>query len=277
MLRTFRYDSEYFDPSATLGCGQVFRWERSGEAFFVQAGGSACILQREGKVTSLLCEEEDVPFFEHYFDLKSNYAEICGRIGAFGIPRLAEAAAFGKGIRILNQGAEETIFSFIISQNNNIPRIRAILSRLCRALGKERAFCGERYFSFPSAAVLAEQGEPFFRSAGCGYRARYLAETARVLADGGAERLRSMPAEKLRGELMRLPGVGPKVADCILLFAFHRTEAFPVDTWVEKAYRQLGGTLRGREKIAASLEERFGELSGYVQQYLFYYERDGRK
>lgn len=275
-MRTIGYESEFFDPAATLGCGQVFRYFPAGEeGTLVLSAERACLLRREGDRTFLSAEEGDFAYFERYFDLSRNYADIYARVCATKIERLREAAAFGKGIRILNQDPAETILSFILSQNNNIPRIRAILSRLCEALGEARTACGHAYFSFPRVQALAERGEAFYLSIGCGYRARYLAQTARLLAEEGTERLAALPAPQLREALLRLPGVGPKVADCILLFAFHRTEAFPVDTWVEKAYRSLGGTLRGREKIAASLAEKFGDLGGYVQQYLFYFEREG--
>lgn len=276
-MRRTLYGGEYFDPAATLGCGQAFRWERTQDGFFVFAQDRACLLRQEGESTVLECEEGDLAFFENYFDLARDYAAINARVCAFGIPRLSAAARFGRGIRILNQGAEETIFSFIISQNNNIPRIRGILSRLCEALGGERAFSGRTFRAFPSAEALAGQGEAFYRSLGCGYRAPYLAKTAGILASAGTAELYALPSPQLREALLRLPGVGPKVADCILLFAFHRTSAFPVDVWMEKAYRRLGGTVCGREKIASACAEKFGALGGYVQQYLFYFEREGNE
>lgn len=276
-MRRTLYGGEYFDPAATLGCGQAFRWERTQDGFWVFAQDRACLLRREGESTVLECEEGDLAFFENYFDLARDYAAINARVCAFGIPRLSAAARFGRGIRILNQGAEETIFSFIISQNNNIPRIRGILSRLCEALGGERAFSGRTFRAFPSAEALAGQGEAFYRSLGCGYRAPYLAKTAGILASYGTAGLYALPSPQLREALLHLPGVGPKVADCILLFAFHRTSAFPVDVWMEKAYRRLGGTVCGREKIASACAEKFGALGGYVQQYLFYFEREGNE
>lgn len=184
-MRRTLYGGEYFDPAATLGCGQAFRWERTQDGFWVFAQDRACLLRREGESTVLECEEGDLAFFENYFDLARDYAAINARVCAFGIPRLSAAARFGRGIRILNQGAEETIFSFIISQNNNIPRIRGILSRLCEALGGERAFSGRTFRAFPSAEALAGQGEAFYRSLGCGYRAPYLAKTAGILASAG--------------------------------------------------------------------------------------------
>ena len=177
----------------------------------------------------------------------------------------------------MNQDPEETIFSFLLSQNNNIPRIRMLISRICGALGEECSFEGERYFAFPSARKLAERGEDFYASLGCGYRAKYIAGTARILAEDSAAGYAALSTEKLREKLLALPGVGPKVADCIALFAYHRAEAFPVDTWIERIYREeLGGTLVGREKIAAYFAALFGDAGGYIQQYIFRYERERR-
>ena len=272
------FDATYFDPAATLDCGQTFRWHPAEGGFFVLSGGYACRLYRRGVRTVLRCSEDCADYFYSYFDLARDYAPIAERALACGIPFVAEAAATGRGIRILNQGAEETIFSFLLSQNNNIPRIRMLIARICQALGEERSFEGERYFTFPSAKKLAERDENFYFSLGCGYRAKYIAGTARRLAEESAAEYAALPTDKLRERLLSLPGIGPKVADCIALFAYHRTEAFPVDTWIEKVYREeLGGTLKGREKIAAYFTGLFGEAGGYIQQYIFRYERERRK
>ena len=271
------FDAKYFDAASTLDCGQTFRFEASRGGYIVYSGGRACRLWRRGERTVLRCEEADGAYFAHYFDLARDYAEICGRALSCGIPFVAEAARAGRGIRILNQDAEETIFSFLLSQNNNIPRIRMLIGRICAALGEERSFEGERYFAFPRAEKLAQKGEDFYFSLGCGYRAKYIAAAARILAAESAEGYAALPTEQLREKLLSLPGVGPKVADCVLLFAYHRTESFPVDTWIEKVYREeLGGTLKDRKKIAAYFAGLFGEAGGYIQQYIFRYERERR-
>ena len=272
------FDAKYFDPAATLDCGQTFRYFAEADGgYFVLSGGRACRLFCRGGRTVLRCGEEDAEYFYHYFDLARDYAPVCGRALSCGIPFIAEAARAGRGIRILNQDPEETIFSFLLSQNNNIPRIRMLISRICQALGEERSFEGERYFTFPSAKRMAERGEDFYYSLGCGYRAKYIAGTARVLAEESAAEYAALSTDKLREKLLSLPGVGPKVADCVALFAYRRTEAFPVDTWVEKFYRQvLGGTLKDRKKIAAYFAGLFGEAGGYIQQYIFRYERERR-
>lgn len=273
------FDANYFDPSATLDCGQTFRYsaEENG-GFFILSGGRACRLYRRGGRTALQCAAEDEDYFLRYFDLARDYAPIYARARSCGVPFVAAAAEAGRGIRILNQDPEETIFSFLLSQNNHIPRIRMLISRICAALGEERFFGGERYYTFPSAKKLAEKGEEFYFALGCGYRAKYIAGTARVLSEESAAEYAALSTEKLREKLLSLPGVGPKVADCVALFAYHRTEAFPVDTWIEKVYREeLGGTLKDRKKIAAYFAGLFGDAGGYIQQYIFRYERERRK
>lgn len=271
------YDGEFFDPEATLACGQVFRWERKAEGFRVYAGDKACFVFRRGSKTVVRSREEDEEYFFNYFDLGRDYAPIAARAAECGFPAAAEAARFGRGIRILNQEPEETIFSFILSQNNHIPRIRAVIGRLCAALGEKRDFGNEAYCAFPKTSALAAQSEAFYRDAGCGYRAKYMAETARRLAKEGTESLAALPTPALRERLTAFSGVGPKVADCIALFGFHRTDAFPVDTWIEKVYREeFGGKLKDRKKIAAYFAELFGGCGGYIQQYLFYSKRERR-
>lgn len=268
------FPSEYFSPRATLTCGQVFRFRELGEDFLLFAGERACrIGEREGLV-HILCE--DAAFFEEYFDLKRDYAAICAAAQAGSDPFVCRAAQCGKGIRILRQDPAETIVSFLLSQNNNIPRIRSLLFRLCEALGERRSFCGEEYFTFPATEKLASAGEAFYRELGFGYRAAYLVQTCARLCERMPDP--SLSTKELRGQLLSLPGIGPKVADCILLFGYARTEAFPVDTWVERIYRErMGGALRDREKIAAYFRGRFGAEGGIVQQYLFYYEKEERE
>ncbi len=273
-MKEIRLPSEYFDPAQTLCCGQVFRFRPCGGGFTVYAKDRACRLFKEGGFVHIVCGDEDAGFFENYFDLSRDYEKIVREAKNAGVTVLSAAAECGKGIRILNQDPEEALFSFILSQNNRIPRIRAIIERLCDALGEERMFMGERYRAFPTAEKLAERDEAFYLSAGAGYRAKYMAETARRVAREGVAALAKLRGGELRRALMRFPGVGPKVADCVALFGFHDSGAFPVDTWIEKVYREdFGGKEKDREKIAAYFADRFGENGGYIQQYLFYYKR----
>ena len=189
---------------------------------------------------------------------------------------VGKAAEYAKGIRILNQDSEEAFYSFVISQNNMIPRIKAIIERTCALLGERREFKGREYFSFPTSAKLAEKDEKFFSDMGYGYRAKYMVELSRAAADGKLDfsSLGKLPTKDLKKALVSLKGVGPKVADCVSLFGYHRTDSFPVDTWIEKVYKEdMGGALTDRKKISERLVEEFKDKSGYIQQYVFYYKR----
>lgn len=266
-------DSTYFDPLYTLDCGQIFRFFPYGEGFAVFSADKACFVRREGIKTVIECEDCD--YFYNFFDLGKDYSEIVEAAKRTKIPLLEKSAEKYKGLRLLNQNREEMIFSFIISQNNNIPRIKGIISRLCEGLGEERSFNGLKYHTFPTAQKIAEKDPAYFKSLGAGYRDTYLCETAKALRGGGdVEELENLSDEDLRKKLMSFKGVGGKVADCIALFGFSRRESFPVDTWIEKAYREdFCGTLTDREKISRYFSSRFKEYSGYIQQYLFYGKR----
>ena len=217
---------------------------------------------------------EDAAYFQNYFDVSRDYGEIVRAAKRCGVPALAAAAEKGKGIRILRQNTEEALLWFIVSQNNRIPRIKSIIERICTALGEERSFMGERYFAYPGAAKLAEKGADFYEALGAGYRGAYITKTAEAVAEGGLAPLYALRGGQLRKKLTEFAGVGPKVADCAALFGFADTGAFPVDTWIEKVYREdFGGKSRNREDIAAYFSEKFGEYGGFFQQYLFYYKR----
>ena len=148
------------------------------------------------------------------------------------------------------------------------------------ALGERKTFLGEEYYSFPSASVLAGQDEQFYKNLGYGYRARYMVEVANAIVNGqiNLEEIANLPTQQLKKELLKLKGVGGKVADCIALFGYHRTDSFPVDTWIEKLYYEdFGGTLNDRRKITEWFLSEFGGCSGYIQQYIFYYKRSLQK
>ena len=271
-MEGFVLKSEYFDPSATLGCGQVFRFRPFREGFLAFAEDKACYVFCDGADTHVV--SEDAAYFQNYFDVSRDYGEIVRAAKRCGVPALAAAAEKGKGIRILRQNAEEALLWFIVSQNNRIPRIRSIIERICTALGEERSFMGERYFAYPGAAKLAEKGADFYEALGAGYRGAYITKTAEAVAEGGLAPLYALRGGQLRKKLTEFAGVGPKVADCAALFGFADTGAFPVDTWIEKVYREdFGGKSKNREDIAAYFSEKFGEYGGFFQQYLFYYKR----
>jgi N-glycosylase/DNA lyase len=271
-MAKFDFDSTYFNPCDTLECGQVFRFTPYKDGYKVFSADKACYIYLQGDKTVV---ESDYPdYFYNYFDLNRDYAEIVKVAKSFNIPFLSDAAEQGKGVRILNQNIEEMIYSFIISQNNNIPRIKGIISRICAAAGEQRMFLDEDYFTFPESQKLAEKPAEFYKSLGAGYRDTFLAETSKRITLEGIEHLKGLDAASLKKQLLTYKGVGPKVADCICLFGFGRADSFPVDTWIEKIYREdFKGTLTDRNKINSYFTGLFGAYSGYVQQYLFYAKR----
>ncbi|MDE6598394.1 MAG: 8-oxoguanine DNA glycosylase [Clostridia bacterium] len=268
----FDFDAKYFNPEHTLECGQVFRFTPVDGGYAVYSADKACLVTSDGKKT--VVESNDSDYFWHYFDLDRDYRQIVDKAKSYNVPLLSRSAEFCKGLRILNQNREEMIYSFIISQNNNIPRIKGIINRICEGLGENIQTERGGYFSFPSSAAIAKADVSFFKNAGAGYRDIYLAETSKRLAAEGIAHLENLNAASLKCELLKYKGIGPKVADCIALFGFGKTDSFPVDTWIEKVYKEdFKGELKDRQKISDFLLNEFKEYSGYVQQYLFYGKR----
>lgn len=269
---TFDYDATYFNPLHTLDCGQVFRFDPYKDGFLVRSADKIAYVRSNGTKTFIESEEPD--YFYDYFDLGRDYKAIADEACAFGIPLLTKSANFCRGLRILNQNREEMIYSFIISQNNNIPRIKGIIWRICEKLGEKMSSPFGEYRAFPSTAALAEADLSVFTAAGAGYRNVYLKETAARLREEGLGELEKLETKELKAKLLTYKGIGPKVADCVALFGFRKTDSFPVDTWIEKVYfDDFKGTIKDRTKIAQYFTDTFGENSGYVQQYLFYGKR----
>lgn len=253
-----------FDVEQTLDCGQVFRFVKDGNAFKVCAKNHMARIEDKGCEYSVVCDDKD--FFEKYFDFDTDYAAIQQTVQDGGF--VSEAIEYGKGIHILRQDPIEAIFSFIISQNNHIPRIKGIIERICGTLGEDM---GE-YHAFPSVEKLASAGEDFYASIGAGYRAAYLDRVAKTLLDEDVNEWEKLSTSDLRSKLLSLYGVGRKVADCALLFGFSRFDVFPVDTWIKKAFEsEYEGV--SPEKMSDLLIEKYGENAGFVQQWAFYYKR----
>ncbi len=266
----------HYDLKKTLECGQCFRWERvAGGRYDCEYVGIA-----HGKVISVAQDGEDIVIYnttpeevdliwDHYFALSEDYDAIDGDILSHcNNPTLASAVAEGRGIRILHQEPWETVCSFIISQNNNIPRIKQIISALSRSLGKRVDHGEESYYTFPSADAILEAGEEHIFSLKTGFRARYIMDAARCWCDGTLEPSRISEMESLDDAiayLCRVKGVGLKVASCALLFGFERYDPFPVDVWMK---RVLG------KYFEQDFDPRtLGRYAGVAQQYLFDYER----
>lgn len=242
----------------SLDCGQCFRWERQPDGSWRGAAGNRCAHLTSGTWESVLKD----PFWADYFDLGRDYEAIRERLSALD-PILGEAARYAPDLRILNQDPWEALCSFLLSQCNNIKRIKGLVSRLCRACGEPDG----TFFPFPGPEAVARLSERDLRAIGCGYRAGYLTGAARRAAEGNLDfsRLRALPLPEARRELTELDGVGPKVADCALLYGLHRLDAFPMDVWMKRAMKTL---FPGRKP------EDFGEYAGIAQQYIFHYSRN---
>ncbi len=274
-----KVSDEYFNIEDTLCCGQVFRFARHKDGYMVRSSDKSAYCHGADGITIVECAAGDEEYFRNYFDLNRDYSEIFHAAEQSGYEILKTSARLGKGIRILNQDRAEALFSFVISQNNNIPRIKSIIERICASLGEEREFFGDKFYAFPTAESFAGKDAEFYAGLGLGYRAEYISRLAREMADGfSLDEIAVMPTSQLRERLIRIRGVGPKVADCAVLFGFHRSDSFPVDTWIEKVYSEnFGGTLKDRKKISERFVGEFGENAGYFQQYLFYYKRSLEK
>lgn len=264
-----------FDLTHIFECGQCFRWVPAGDGTgdYVGAAGSyAARISYDRPACSLKIEATggDEAFWRQYFDLETDYSSVKEELRA-GEPRMADPLKYGCGIRILNQDLYETIISFIISQNNNIPRIRRCIEAVCGRYGEYigEAF-GREWHAFPEPEALAAADTDDLAELKLGYRSDYIrAASEKYVEDRNAGRL---PREK--EDILRYRGVGPKVADCVMLFGLRQTEAFPVDTWVRHIMSDMYGFAENdRKGMECFAREKFGCLAGYAQQYLFYYYR----
>ncbi len=264
----FCFPSEYFNVKDTLECGQIFRYKQISEnTYNVFSLDKFAQVSQEGDVVVVKTLDKD--YFWNFFDCDTDYSQKVARISQIS-PIMAEACKFGKGIRILNQNLVEMIFCFIISANNNIKRIQLIVERLCDALGEQTPF-GR---AFPTVQKMAEQSVEFYSRLGAGYRDKYLLATAQKLLEYDLAKLTTMDTPTARKELLSFMGVGPKVADCILLFGMRHGDVFPVDTWLKKVYHNYFEQGHRDQDISQYFCSLFGEDAGLCQQYLFYYQRN---
>ena len=258
-------DIKDIDLTHLFECGQCFRWVPDGpDAYTGAAGSFAARINLSDGCLNIDATGGDRDFWRRYFDLNTDYGAIKKKL-TDSEPLLKPATEYGHGIRILNQDPFETIISFIISQNNNIPRIRKNIESLCTAYGEPIE--GSELCAFPSPEALADAEVCDLAELRLGYRCEYIKASAeRYLREG---------CPKTREELLAFHGIGPKVANCIMLFGLRDTAAFPVDTWVKQIMNDMYGfDLKDAKGMQAFAAEKYGDLAGYAQQYLFYYYRD---
>jgi N-glycosylase/DNA lyase len=270
-----------FDPVQTFECGQCFRWRRLENGNWLGvARGMAVELNWDGRDLLLfdVSPDEFRSFWHDYFDLGTDYGALKQRLAADD-PVMERAVSFGSGIRLLRQDFMETLVSFIISQNNNIPRIKKIIECMSENFGQAGMYRGRRYFSFPAAERIASLSIGELGCIRAGYRADYIIRASRQIIEHVVDyrRLNDMPTIEARNEMLKLHGVGRKVADCILLYSGTKRDVFPVDRWVVRVMQALyPGCGTRNEDIAEFARKRFGDLAGAAQQYLFYYARENR-
>ncbi len=274
-----------FDTDHILDCGQCFRWEKEPDGSYVGTAFGRVMRTSYDDEQQTICmygttEEDFHDIWRRYFDLDRDYSVIKKTL-AEDDDVMAKAIQYGSGIRILNQEKWETLLSFIISQNNNIPRIKRCINSLAENFGEKAGeYGGREYYSLPSPEVLAALEAEDLSPCRLGYRARYLVETARKVASDGLESLEALGGDDVSGAdavqaLRQYCGVGPKVANCIALFSLGKFDSFPVDVWVKKVMHELYGIdekdVKAMNRYAA---EHFGRYGGIAQQYLFYYMRN---
>lgn len=257
------------DLRATLLCGQCFRWEEQGTGFFgVVSDRAAFVSCRDGNLfidPATPPKEGEAAFWRDYFDLDRDYEALRRQMASH--PVLQQACAFAPGIRILRQPFFETLCSFILSANNNIPRIKGIIERLCACFGPALE---DGHFGFPAPKTLAALGKEDLAPLRCGYRASYLLDAARRMAAGELDEkeLKACPMPEARAALQTVLGVGPKVAECVLLYGLGRMEAFPVDVWMRRALL---------EYFPQGFPEEYRSCAGIAQQVLFHWVRQNGK
>jgi N-glycosylase/DNA lyase len=268
-MHQFAIPSRLFSLDLTLSCGQVFRWERNDDWWQGIVGNEVIRIRQEGDLLLITSGREET--IRSYFQLAVDLDRILRSIDRD--PVIHGAIERCRGLRIIRQDPWECLASYICATYANIPGIKKKIRLLSESFGEPLETESGIYYRFPSPEAIASSDLCDIRKCSLGYRSGYLCETAGVIADdpGWAERLAALPCREARKELMALKGVGPKVADCVLLFAFGRYEAFPVDVWIARIMQHsysLPATA-GYSRIAGEGRVLFGEYAGYAQEYLF--------
>jgi N-glycosylase/DNA lyase len=283
-----KLDADAFNLDVTLCCGQVFRWEKKGEWWYGVVGDQA--LKARQTRAELEFDGANEALIVHYFGLDDDLQEIRGKIGRD--EHIRKALREFWGLRIIRQDPWECLISYICATYKNIPAIRHMLLKLSSKFGEKTTLDGLKLFTFPTPEKLAGTTEASLATCGLGYRAKYVQDTSKRIfeSDFELESLRQLPYEQAKKQLCRLAGVGSKVADCVLLFSLGKTEAFPVDRWIErvilnhyveklppelaqKLKKRAGLTNSEYAKLNVFGREYFGEYAGYAQEYLYHYER----
>lgn len=270
-----------FELAHIFDCGQCFRFNANPDGSYTGTafGRTVRVSKEEGEIILHNTSSEDFwNIWKDYFDLDCDYGRLKMQLTSDGDPVMAEAVKYGGGIRILRQDLWETMISFIISASNNIPRIKKIIELLCANFGDAHEYEGKTYYSFPSPqriALLTLEDLSVIRA---GFRDKYILNCAKKVCSGeiDLDHIRSLDTIQAKKSLMSIYGIGNKVSDCILLFGLSRSDSFPIDVWIKRVmeYCYFGNEPQSIKTIADLADERFGELGGIAQQYLFFYARE---
>lgn len=266
--KMYKIESDNFSLEKICQSGQCFRMEKIEEnKYSLVAFGKYLEITQDKKIINFNCEQQEYDeIWKNYFDMETDYNIIIDSVD-INDTYLMSAADFGRGIRILRQDLWEMIISFIVSQQNNIKRIRKCINFLCEKYGeKKQTEQGIVYYDFPTPQALANASIEDLYECNLGYRSRYISETAKSIyyKEINLDEIIQMNYQTARAELLKLCGVGVKVADCICLFALHKTEAFPIDTHIKKVL--------STQYPEGFPFDRYKENSGILQQYIFFYD-----
>ena len=265
-------------------CGQCFRWDKQEDGSYIGVIKNGVLkVSKQGKSVAFegVLEGDINSIVYDYFDLETNYNDFKERLSKID-DNMKRSIEFGNGIRILNQDLWEMVISFIISANNNIPRIKGIINRISEKVGQKVTWNGKDYFLFPSPEELSKLSVADLRALGTGFRDKRIYNTTQMIINKEFNLdslIKIKSTEEIRNELLKLDGVGEKVADCILLFALHRFDTFPVDVWVRRVMNVLyihneDEAKVNKKQIREVAYSLFGEIEGIAQQYLFYWARE---
>lgn len=278
-------NQESFELKHIFDCGQCFRWNEQEDMSYTGVfKGNVLNVKKENNVIIFkgMVNGDIKEVVEDYFDLKRDYRKLKEKLSNID-NNLKLSIQYGEGIRILNQELVETILSFIISANNNIPRIKKIIEQICEQYGDKILWQGKIYYAFPTLEQLKNVSIEDYRKLGAGFRDKRLYETVQLLIENKINYknwYKEKNTSKVREELLTLAGVGPKVADCILLFSdLKRFDVFPIDVWVRRVMNDLYIQNADEKKVSKKEIEniafkKFGILEGLAQQYLFYWKRE---
>lgn len=268
-----------FDLRQTFDCGQCFRWDKCDDGYIGVAFKKALKISQSGNTVTLFDTKKTDwdNIWREYFDIERDYGAIKTTLSTDKI--MQEAVSFGSGIRILNQEPFECLISFIISASNNIPRIKKIINALCINFGEKITYLGKDFYTFPSAMRISKLTLEELSVIKAGFRDKYILSAAKAVANGQIDLrcLKRASSDYAKSELLKLPGVGNKVAECVLLFSLEKYSSFPVDVWIKRIMEHcfFGGE-QTKEAVSALAQDKFGELGGFAQQYLFYWARENK-